>query len=138
MYTLPGNTIQADRLALEARVRQTWQAHDPASPAPDIQWNATWVDPYEIGVDEPIIATMRQASAAATGVAMPVEGMPASDLHILGLYSDGMPSVCSGPGAFGLPESAHQPNESISIDGMLIPFVKSIALTMLAWCGGPE
>ena len=135
LYTLPGNTIQADRLALEARVRRTWQALNPAATAPEIQWNATWVDPYEIGVDELIIATLRQASAAATGVAMPVEGMPASDLHILGLYSDGMPSVCTGPGAFGVPESAHQPNESISIDGMLIPFVKSIALTILAWCG---
>jgi acetylornithine deacetylase len=136
VYTLPGNTIQADRLALEARVGQTWQVLNPAAPRADIQWNATWVDPYEAAVDEPIIATMRQASEEATGVAMPIEGMPASDLHILGLYSDGMPSVCTGPGAFGVPESAHQPNESISIDGMLMPFIKSIALTMLTWCGG--
>ena len=135
VYTLPGQTVEADRLALEARVRQTWQARNPSAPLPEIEWNATWVDPYEIALDEPIIATLRQASAEATGTPMPVEGMPASDLHILGLYSDGMPSVCTGPGGFGVPELAHQPDESISIDGMLMPFVKSIAVTMLNWCG---
>jgi acetylornithine deacetylase len=135
VYTLPGHTIQADRLALEARVRQAWQARNPSTPLPEVEWSPTWVDPYEAALDEPIIATLRQASADATGKPMPVEGMPASDLHILGLYSGGMPSVCTGPGGFGVPESAHQPNESISIDSMLIPFVKSIAVTMLTWCG---
>jgi hypothetical protein len=34
-----------------------------------------------------------------------------------------------------VPESAHQPNESIAIDEMLMPFVRSIALTILVWCG---
>jgi acetylornithine deacetylase len=135
VYTLPGNTNQADRLALEARVRQAWQTQDVSAPPPVVEWKSMWVDPYEVAADEPIIAALRQGSAEATGTPMPIEGMPASDLHILGLYSDGMPSVCTGPGRFGVPESAHQPNESISIDGMLMPFVRSIALTMLAWCG---
>jgi acetylornithine deacetylase len=135
LYTLPGNTIQADRITLEARVHRVWASQYPSGPAPDIKWSTTWVDPYEAAIDEPIIATIRQASTDATGVPMPVEGMPASDLHILGLYSGGMPSVCTGPGCFGAPESAHQPNESIAIDGSLMPFVKSIALTILAWCG---
>jgi acetylornithine deacetylase len=135
VYTLPGNTVQADRLALEVRVRQAWEALDPSAPLPEVEWNRTWVDPYEVATNEPIIAALRQASAEATGIPMPIEGMPASDLHILGLYSGGMPSVCTGPGRFGVAESAHQPNESISIDGMLMPFVRSIALTMLTWCG---
>jgi acetylornithine deacetylase len=138
MYTLPGTDMAGDRTLLSARVRGSLESLGNGFPAPEIEWNATWVDPYQAPPDAPIIATLRQSSEDATGTPMPVEGMPASDLHILGNHSGGMPSVCTGPGAFGEPESAHQPDESISIDGMLMPFVRSIALTILYWCGEIE
>lgn len=134
LYTLPGADLQADRSALEARVRAALSRLG-GGPSAAIEWNATWVDPYEAPPDAPIIATLREASALATGIPMPVEGMPASDLHILGNFSRGMPALATGPGGFGVPESAHQPDESISIDGALLPFVKSIAAAVVLWCG---
>jgi len=138
IYTLPGTDLMADRALLSGRVRQALEVLEGGAPPPDIKWNPTWVDPYQAPPDAQIIATLRQASADATGIPMPVEGMPASDLHILGNYSAGMPAICTGPGGFGVPESAHQPDESISIDDMLMPFVKSIALAILYWCGETE
>ena len=138
IYTLPGTDLMADRELLSTRVRQALEAEEGGVPPPEIEWNPTWVDPYQAPPDAGIISTLRQASADATGTPMAVEGMPASDLHILGNYSAGMPAVCTGPGSFGVPESAHQPDESISIDGKLMPFVKSIALTILYWCGEAE
>lgn len=138
IYTLPGTDLMADRELLSTRVRQALEAVEGGVPPPEIEWNPTWVDPYQAPPDAGIISTLREASADATGTPMAVEGMPASDLHILGNYSAGMPAVCTGPGSFGVPESAHQPDESISIDSMLMPFVKSIALTILYWCGEAE
>jgi len=135
LYSLPGQPVDADRRVLEARVRQAWSALGWDAPEPEVEWSATWVDPYEVAADAPIIAALREGSRLATGTPMPVEGMPASDLHIMGNFSDGMPAVATGPGAFGVPESAHQPNESISIEGALLPFVKSIAATIITWCG---
>ena len=135
MYTLPGNSVHDDRKILEARVRQAWAALGISAPPPTVEWTHTWPDPYQASGAESILEAMRAASEAATGVPVIVEGGTASDLYAMGLYSDGMPSVCIGPGRFGEPEAAHQPDESISIDRELIPFVKIIALTMLTWCG---
>jgi acetylornithine deacetylase len=135
IYTLPGTDMGIDRDLLSARVHRSLDTLGCSVPPPHIEWDSTWVDPYQAPLDAPIIAALQQASADATGTPMPVEGMPASDLHILGKHSDGMPAVCTGPGGFGVPESAHQPDESISIDDMLMPFVKNIALTILYWCG---
>lgn len=135
MYTLPGNSVHDDRRALEARVRQAWDALGVAAPPPAVTWALTWPDAYQASGAEPILDALQAASLSATGAPAAVEGGTASDLYAMGLHSDGMPSVCIGPGAFGVPEAAHQPDESISIDDKLIPFVKIIALTMLSWCG---
>ena len=134
LYTLPGIDLLADRVAVEARVRDALQGLE-GGPSTAIVWEPNWVDPYEAPPDSPIIAALREASALATGKPMAIEGMPASDLHILGNFSGGMPSLATGPGVFGLPESAHQPDESISIDGALLPFVKTIAAAIVLWCG---
>ena len=135
MYTLPGNTVYEDRRELEARARQAWAGLGVAAPPPVVEWTHNWPDPYQAAEVDPILEAMHSASKAVTGERLTVEGGAASDLYSIGLYSEGMPSVCIGPGRFGVPEAAHQPNESISIDGQLIPFVKIVALTMLTWCG---
>jgi acetylornithine deacetylase len=138
LYSLPGQAVDADRRVLETHVRQAWAALGWDAPEPEFEWNATWVDPYEVATDAPIVAALREGSRLATGTPMPIEGAPASDLHIMGNFSGGMPAVATGPGQFGLPESAHQPNESISIDGVLLPFVKTVAATIITWCGGVD
>jgi acetylornithine deacetylase len=135
MYTLPGNSVDEDRRELEARVRRAWEALEVASPAPVVEWTYTWPDPYQATGAEPILETLQLAGEAAIGAPLVIEGGTASDLYIIGLYSQGMPSVCLGPGRFGVPEAAHQADESISIDDQLIPFVKILAVTMLKWCG---
>jgi acetylornithine deacetylase len=135
MYTLPGNSVHDDRRELEARVRQVWETLGVAAPPPVVEWAYTWPDPYQATGAESILETMQAAGEAATGAPLVVEGGTASDLYSIGLYSQGMPSVCLGPGRFGAPEAAHQPDESISIDDQLIPFVKILAVTMLNWCG---
>jgi hypothetical protein len=45
-----------------------------------------------------------------------------------------MPTVAMGPGRWG-PEGAHEANESVLIDEHLIPFVKTLALLIIDWCG---
>lgn len=134
-FLLPGTMPDEFHRVVESRVRQTWDGLNVAAPAPTVEWVGRQLEPYEIALDEPIIAILRQAGEEATGKPMPIEGQPGSDLYILGNYSDGMPSVATGPGGFGVAEGSHQPNESISIDDRLLPFVKTIALTMLNWCG---
>jgi acetylornithine deacetylase/succinyl-diaminopimelate desuccinylase-like protein len=57
------------------------------------------------------------------------------DLYMLALHGNvptvsfGVGSVMTGSG------SAHEPNERIDIDEELIPFVKTVALAILDWCG---
>jgi acetylornithine deacetylase len=134
VYTLPGGDLPDDRRALEARVRQTL-AEWEGTPAATIEWNETWVDAYEAPPNAAIVDTLLAAGRMVLGRPMLVEGMPASDLAILGNFSGGMPSIATGPSTFGVPEAAHQPNESVGIDTMLMPFVKCIGLTVLDWCG---
>jgi acetylornithine deacetylase len=135
MYTLPESTVHEDRRELEARVRQAWEALGVAGPSPVVEWAYTWPDPYQATGAEAILETMQSAGEAVTGSPLVIEGGAASDLYSIGLYSKGMPSVCFGPGRFGAPEAAHQPDESISIADQLIPFVKILAVTALNWCG---
>ncbi len=134
-FLLPGTKPEEFQQVIESRVRQVWDTLNLVVPAPAIEWSGRQLEPYEISLDDPIIKTLRQAGEQVTGEPMPVEGQPGSDLYILGNYSDGMPSVATGPGRFGVAEGSHQPNESISIDERLMPFVKTIALAMLNWCG---
>ncbi len=135
MYTLPGRTVYEDRRELEARVGRAWEALGVAAPPPVVEWTHNWPDPYQATEVNPILEVLQNAGEAVTGQRLTVEGGAAMDLYSMGLYSGGMPSVAIGPSHFGIPEASHQPNESISIDGELIPFVKIIALTMLTWCG---
>lgn len=134
-YILPGTEPQLVKETIEKRILQAWGGLSLPSAAPTIQWFGRDMEPYEIPLSESIIKVLQQAYEGVTGQIMPIEGQPGSDLYILGNYSDGMPAVATGPSSFGVAEGAHEPNESISIDGQLMPFVKTIALTMLEWCG---
>ena len=97
------------RMQDEARVRQAWETLGVAGPPPVVEWAYTWPDPYQATGAELILETMQSAGEAVTGAPLVIEGGTASDLYSIGLYSQGMPSVCLGPGRFGAPEAAHQP-----------------------------
>jgi acetylornithine deacetylase/succinyl-diaminopimelate desuccinylase-like protein len=88
-----------------------------------------------IRYDHPFVDLVAGCYAEATGKTAVRKGMPMSDLFQFNLFSPKpIPTVAMGPGRWG-PEGAHEANESILIDEHLIPFVKTLALLIVEWCG---
>ncbi len=88
-----------------------------------------------IPFDDPYVDLVAACYEEATGKPAVRKGMPMSDLFQFNLYSPApIKTVAMGPGRWG-PEGAHEANESVSIDEHLIPFVKTLALLIIDWCG---
>ncbi len=134
--TLPGQ----ERTDSKAEVAEAVARAYAAAGAPDVyppraEWVYRFMDPCEVAPGAPIVQTLGQAYAAACGRPARVTGGPRSDLYMLARHG-GLPAVGFGVGdVLHGPGSAHEPDERIDICNELIPYVKTLALAILDWCG---
>jgi len=89
-----------------------------------------------ISSEEEIVKTVARTYEAVVGRELVISGGPMSDLYLLNLYSR-MPSLSFGIAGWSRRGGAHQPNEYVSISG-LVTFTKVTALVMMDWCGYAE
>lgn len=134
--TLPGQERAEAKAEVQAAVDRAYAAADaPDVYPPRVEWIYRFMDPCEVAPDTPIVQTVGQAFAAAAGRPAAVRGGPRSDLYMLARHG-GVPAVGFGVGdVLHGPGSAHEPDECIDIQAELIPYVKTIALTLVDWCG---
>jgi acetylornithine deacetylase len=134
--TLPGQERADSQAEVAAAVARAYAA--AAAPdvyPPRVEWVYRFMDPCEVAPAAPIVQTLGRAYAAASGRPARVTGGPRSDLYMLARHG-GMPAVSFGVGdVLHGPGSAHDPDERIDIQGELMPYVKTVALTILDWCG---
>ena len=96
---------------------------------PRLEWKLHW-PPYSIPEDHPIVKTVAESYEKAHGEPARISGLiGACDAAFL--TRNGIPTVVHGPGDIA---TAHAYDEYISIDE-LIAATKTIALSVLDWCG---
>lgn len=134
--TLPGQDRNQAKAEIVDAVERAYASCDaPEVYPPRVEWVYRFMDACAVPVDEPIIATVREAYHRVTGQTTRLEGGPRSDLNLLVLHGK-VPTVSFGAGAaiFGR-YAAHGPDERIDIEAELIPYVKMLALAVIEWCG---
>jgi len=134
--TLPGQDRNRAKAEIVAAVERAYEScHAADVHPPRVEWVYRFMDACEVSAGEPIIATVREAYHRVTGQTTRLEGGPRSDLHMLTLHGK-VPTVSFGVGAvFSGRHAAHGSDERIDIEGELIPYVKTLALAIIAWCG---
>lgn len=134
-YVLPGEAPPALLARLEERVQAVVAGFDHLLPT-RVTAVGRVMPPSSIPSDDPFVDAVAEAYEKATGQTARRRGMPMSDLFQFLLHSPRpMPSAAMGPGRWGVPGAAHEANESVLIDEHLIPFVKTLALLIVDWCG---
>jgi acetylornithine deacetylase len=134
-YILPGEEPMAVFAGLERRILAI-RDDFPDVRSIDIAPVGRVMPPSAISVDDPFVNAVASAYETATGVPVRRRGMPMSDYFQFMLHSpQPIPTVAMGPGRWAVPGAAHEANESILIDEHLIPFVKTLALLIVDWCG---
>lgn len=127
-----GEDCEQARQELETAVasaarRDPWLREHP----PAVEWWGARYEPAGISPDHPLVTTLTDAFAAATGARTPVRGMPyGADMHLL-VNRGGVPTVLFGPGNV---RAAHAPDESIAISE-LETATRVLALMILRFCG---
>ena len=135
-YVLPGEEPAAVFEQLEQRVRTVAAPFGDLLLPPRIAPVARAMSPSSIPDDDHFADAVAAAYSEATGKEARRTGMPMSDLFQFLLHSPRpMPSVAMGPGRWAVPGAAHEANEAVLIDEHLIPFVKTLALLIVDWCG---
>lgn len=134
--TLPGQDRTQAKVEIIAAVEEAYAGCGcPDVYPPRVEWVYRFMDACEVSPDEPIVTTVGQAYQRATGRTTQAIGGVRSDLYTLALHG-GVPAVSFGVGdVMHGPGSAHEPNERIDIDGELIPYVKTLAVAIMDWCG---
>jgi acetylornithine deacetylase len=134
--TLPGQDSAQAKAEIVAALEQAYAGCECAGVyQPRVEWVYRFMDASEVSPEEPIVTTLGRAFKRATGRSTEAVGGVRSDLYMLALHggvpavSFGVDTVLSGPGG------AHEPDECIDIDAELMPYVKSLALAMMDWCG---
>jgi acetylornithine deacetylase len=134
--TFPGQDRAQSRAEIVGAVAQAYAAAvAPDVYPPRVEWVYRYMDACEVPPETPIVQTLGQAFTQVTGRPAAVDGGPRSDLYMLALHG-GVPTVNFGVGSVLQGRgSAHEPDECIDIQNELIPYVKSLALAILNWCG---
>jgi len=134
--TLPGQDRAQAKAQIVATVEDAYASCQcPDVHPPHVEWTYRFMDASEVSPDEPIVGKLGWAYTRATGKPAEAIGGVRSDLYMLALHgrvpavSFGVDTVLSGRGG------AHEPDECIDIDSELIPYVKTLALAMMEWCG---
>jgi acetylornithine deacetylase len=134
--TLPGQDHDRSKAEVaEAVARAYASAQAPDVYPPRVEWVYRFMDACEVPPTAPIVRALSQSFTLVTGRPAEVTGGPRSDLYVLALHG-GVPTVNFGVGnVLRGPGSAHEPDECIDIQRELIPYVKTLVLTILDWCG---
>ncbi len=85
-----------------------------------------------ISPEKEIVKTISKAYKEVTGTDPQIGGGVISDLYLLNLYSQ-MPALTFGAARWSQRGPAHQPNEYVSIEDLII-LTKVTALTIMSWC----
>ena len=134
-YVLPGESVMAVQARVEALVTSVATRFEELLP-PRLEWTGRLMPASAIPDDHPFVDLVAAAYQRVTSRPARRRGMPMSDLFQFNLHSPRpMPSVAMGPGRWGVPGAAHEPNEAVLIDEHLIPFVKILAGLIVEWCG---
>jgi acetylornithine deacetylase len=116
-----------EKAIAEAAKVDPWLRENP----PRLEWSGYQFDPASIESDHPIVETVREAYAEATGEEARLEGMTyASDMRHL-VKIGGVPTVLFGPGDV---RQAHAPDEYVELEE-LVTAARVLALTALRFCG---
>jgi len=134
--TLPGQRRHEAKAEIAAAVEEAYaDCGCPDVYPPRVEWIYRFMDACEVSPDEPIVTTVGRAYQRVTGRTTQAIGGVRSDLYMLALHGQ-VPAVSFGAGSVMRGSgSAHEPNERIDIDGELIPYVKTLALSIMDWCG---
>jgi acetylornithine deacetylase len=135
--TLPGQERDAVKARVAAAVDKAYRDCDcPDVYPPRIEWTYRFMDACAVEPATPIVGVVGDAYQRVTGANSQVTGGVRSDLFMLALHG-GVPTVSFGVGSlkWGSDGAAHQPNERIDIEAELLPYVKTLALAMMDWCG---
>jgi hypothetical protein len=134
--TMPGQDRAAARAEFAAAIEEAYaSANCPDIYPPRVEWVYRFMDASQTPSDAPIVGTVGEAYESVSGKETIIEGGPRSDLNVLVVHG-GVPTVSFGVGsALSGRYAAHGPDERIDIDGELVPYVKSLALATMAWCG---
>lgn len=127
-----GEDVDDARRAFERRLKAASQ-EDPwlRDHPPILEWWGGQFAPASVPADDPIVRTVSDAHADATGGAAVVEGMTyGSDMRLL-VHVGKTPTVLYGPGDV---RNAHRPDEFVRIDELLAA-TRTIALTAFRFCG---
>lgn len=133
-YVLPGEQPEDVLAMVRERVEHATAACPDLLP-PKVEPFGRIMPAAAIPFDAPFVDLVAACCEEAAGKPARRTGMPMSDYFQFILNSPKpMPTVAMGPGRWG-PEGAHEANESVLIDEHLIPFVKTLALLIIDWCG---
>ena len=127
-----GEDVDDARHAFESRLQAVAQG-DPwlRDHPPTLEWWGGQFAPASVPTDHPIVRTVSDAHADATGGAAALEGMTyGSDMRLL-VHAGKTATVLYGPGDV---RNAHGPDEFVRIDELLAA-TRTIALTAFRFCG---
>lgn len=127
-----GEDVDDARHAFERRLQAATQA-DPwlRDHPPTLEWWGGQFAPASVPADHPIVRTVSDAHADATGGAATLEGMTyGSDMRLL-LHVGGTPTVLYGPGDV---RNAHRRDEFVRVEELLAA-TRTVALAALRFCG---
>jgi acetylornithine deacetylase/succinyl-diaminopimelate desuccinylase-like protein len=120
---------------IEAFVRDvcrldTWLADHP----PTLTWGVNW-PALDTSWDEPIVATLVEARAVATGDVQPrptpAEPVAYAPQDAAWYAREGIPAVCFGPGALRV---AHTAGEHVALEEV-VQAATALAICAVRWCG---
>jgi len=132
IYIFPGEEKETVKGFLEGHFKKIIQK-DEDEEVEFRWWRGRDLLPSMVSSEEKIVKTMSEAYKGVTGRDPVISGGVMSDLYLLNLYSQ-MPALTFGAAGWSRKGGAHQPNEYVSIEDLIIS-TKVTALTIMSWCG---
>ncbi len=131
IYILPGEEKEMVKRSLEEHFKRIVQK-DKSEEIKFYWWKGRDLLPSMISPENEIVKTISKAYKEVTGTDPQIGGGVMSDLYLLNLYSQ-MPALTFGAARWSQTGGAHQPNEYVSIEDLII-LTKVTALTIMSWC----
>lgn len=131
IYILPGEEKEMVKRSLEEHFKRIVQ-EDKGEGIEFHWWKGRDLLPSMISPEKEVVKTISKAYKEVTGTDPQIGGGVMSDLYLLNLYSQ-MPALTFGAARWSQRGAAHQPNEYVSIEDLII-LTKVTALTIMSWC----
>jgi acetylornithine deacetylase len=134
-YALPGEETAEQMLAAVRRhLDATPGIGDRADFTYDLRWQGRFLQPSRISGDEPIARCLADSFHDATGSRMVLGSAEMSDAPIMNRYG-AHPTIGFGIARWLGEGAVHSPDEAVSIEDELLPACRTVALTIMRWCG---